>query len=104
LALPAAVFLIFCASAARASTFVTYPESWDIGQAFVVALSSNTSFDDPAVTWLGRTVSLDVEAGREGELCKFAELESRNSCYLNFSHRTSTAQAPCQPRGTFQTR
>ncbi|MDR2174605.1 MAG: M23 family metallopeptidase [Synergistaceae bacterium] len=58
--------VVFGASAARASAFVTYPESWDVGQAFVVALSSNTSFDSPALTWMGRTISLDVESGREG--------------------------------------
>jgi hypothetical protein len=39
LALLTVVFGTFGVCAARASTFVTYPESWDIGQAFVVALS-----------------------------------------------------------------
>jgi murein DD-endopeptidase MepM/ murein hydrolase activator NlpD len=57
---------VFGASAAYSSTFVTYPESWDAGQAFVVALSSNISFDEPALTWMGRVISLDVELGREG--------------------------------------
>jgi murein DD-endopeptidase MepM/ murein hydrolase activator NlpD len=51
---------------ALASTSVTFPESWEIGQAFVVALSSHTPFESPSVTWLDRVISLDVEPGREG--------------------------------------
>ncbi|MDR1648732.1 MAG: M23 family metallopeptidase, partial [Synergistaceae bacterium] len=61
-----ASLLFLGAPAARASTFVTFPESWDVGQAFVVALSSTASFDSPALTWMGRVISLDVESGREG--------------------------------------
>ena len=49
-----------------AGTYVTFPDAWDLGQAFVVALSSHTPFADPSVTWQGRVVSLDVEPGREG--------------------------------------
>jgi murein DD-endopeptidase MepM/ murein hydrolase activator NlpD len=63
------IFLLlwtFFAMPAFASTSVTFPESWDLGQAFVVALSSHTSFDEPSVTWQGQAVSLDVEPGREG--------------------------------------
>ena len=51
---------------ARAATFVTFPDEWDIGQAFVVALSSHASFESASVTWLDQVVSLDVEPGREG--------------------------------------
>jgi murein DD-endopeptidase MepM/ murein hydrolase activator NlpD len=51
---------------AVASTSVTFPESWEIGQAFVVALSSHTPFESSSVTWLDRVISLDVEPGREG--------------------------------------
>ena len=51
---------------ADASTSVTFPESWEIGQAFAVALSSHTVFESPSVTWMGQAVSLDVEPGREG--------------------------------------
>ncbi|GHS89967.1 peptidase M24 [Synergistales bacterium] len=49
-----------------ASTSVTFPDSWDVGQAFAIALSSHTPYEEPTVNWLGRTVSLDVEPGREG--------------------------------------
>jgi len=49
-----------------ALTSLTFPESWDIGQPFVIALSSRTSFEDPSVIWQGQTIPLDVEHGREG--------------------------------------
>lgn len=55
-----------CAVPASASTSVTFPENWEIGQAFVVALSSHTAFENPSVTWMDRVISLDVEPGREG--------------------------------------
>lgn len=59
------IFVLF-AFPAFASTSVTFPESWDVGQAFVVALSSHVTFENPAVIWQDRVVSLDVEPGREG--------------------------------------
>ncbi|MDR1732129.1 MAG: M23 family metallopeptidase [Synergistaceae bacterium] len=65
----ALVFSLWAFFAARplyASTSVTFPESWDLGQAFVVALSSHRPFENPSVTWQGRVISLDVEPGREG--------------------------------------
>ncbi|MDR1875296.1 MAG: M23 family metallopeptidase [Synergistaceae bacterium] len=57
---------LLCVTPVHAATSVTFPESWDIGQAFVVALSSHTPFTEPSVTWQNRVVSLDVEPGREG--------------------------------------
>ncbi|MDR1977619.1 MAG: M23 family metallopeptidase [Synergistaceae bacterium] len=51
---------------ALASTSVTFPESWEVGQAFAVALSSHTPFESPSVTWMNRVISLDMEPGREG--------------------------------------
>ena len=57
---------VFFAFPAFASTSVTFPESWDVGQAFVVALSSHTTFESSAVVWQDRVISLDVEPGREG--------------------------------------
>ena len=51
---------------AAASTSLTFPESWDVGQVFVVALSSHAEFEDPSVVWMEETVALDVEPGREG--------------------------------------
>jgi biotin carboxyl carrier protein len=51
-----------------ASTSVIFPENWEVGQAFVVALSSHSVFESPSVIWMDRVVSLDVEAGREGHV------------------------------------
>ena len=45
---------------------MTFPSSWDVGQAFALSLSSAAEYRNPSVTWLGRTVSLDVERGGEG--------------------------------------
>jgi len=69
-------YLLFCLSClfgtawfvtpVVASTSLTFPDSWDVGQAFVVALSSHTEFEEPSVVWMGQVVSLDVEPGREG--------------------------------------
>ncbi|GHS95781.1 peptidase M23 [Synergistales bacterium] len=59
-------YLLLFSCSADASTSVTFPDSWDVGQAFAVALSSHTSYEEPTVNWLGVTVSLDVEQGREG--------------------------------------
>ena len=50
------------------ATFVTFPSSWDVGQGFAVSLTSTAGYEDPSVTWLGRTVSLDVEPGGKGHI------------------------------------
>ena len=50
------------------ATFVTFPSSWDVGQGFAVSITSTAEYEDPSVTWLGRTVSLDVEPGGEGRI------------------------------------
>ncbi|MBR1672656.1 MAG: M23 family metallopeptidase [Fretibacterium sp.] len=64
---------LFCAlwlipGAAWAAAWVTFPTSWDIGQAFAVSLTADTDYKDPAVTWMGRTVTLDVEQGGAGKV------------------------------------
>lgn len=58
-------WLLLCCPA-WGSAFVTFPSSWDVGQAFALSLSSAVEYRNPSVTWLGRTVSLDVEQGGEG--------------------------------------
>ena len=63
--LPCLILAVFITQAA-ASTSLTFPENGDVGQAFVVALSSHTAFEEPSVVWMGETISLDVEPGREG--------------------------------------
>lgn len=58
--------LLTTPAATDASTSVAFPSECEVGKPFVVALSSHEPFDSPTVKWLGRTVSLDVEPGREG--------------------------------------
>ena len=60
------LFWLLLCHPAWGRAFVTFPSSWDVGQAFALALSSTAEYRDPSVTWLGRTVSLDVEQGGEG--------------------------------------
>lgn len=64
----AALALLLLCPASWGGTFVTFPESWDVGQAFAVSLTSSAEYEDPCVTWLGRRVSLDVEPGGEGRI------------------------------------
>ena len=49
-------WLLLCCPA-WGSAFVTFPSSWDVGQAFALSLSSAVEYRNPLVTWLGRTVS-----------------------------------------------
>jgi len=53
-------------SSDAALTSLTFPDRWDIGQPFVIALSSREPFQEPSVVWQGRTIPLDVERGRKG--------------------------------------
>ncbi|MCR4817933.1 MAG: M23 family metallopeptidase [Fretibacterium sp.] len=51
---------------AWAAVWVTFPESWDIGQAFAVSITADTEYKDPVIIWQGRKVSLDNEKGGAG--------------------------------------
>ena len=62
----ALLFLLISRAPSWGATFVTFPSSWDVGQAFAVSLTSTSEYEDPSVIWQGRTVSLDVESGGEG--------------------------------------
>ena len=65
---------LFCLAAslwvgpAWGAAFVSFPTSWDVGQAFAVSITSDADYDTPTVTWLKRTVSLDVEPGGDGRI------------------------------------
>ncbi len=52
----------------NASTWVTFPASWDVGQAFAVSITSTAEYTNPKVTWLNRTISLNVEQGGAGKI------------------------------------
>ena len=51
-----------------AASWVNFPTSWDIGQAFAVSITSNVDYSNPTVTWKDRTISLNVEQGGAGKI------------------------------------
>ena len=53
---------------ANASTWVNFPVSWDVGQAFAVSITSTAEYTKPKVTWLNRTIELNVEQGGAGKI------------------------------------
>ena len=60
--------LLLLGGDARASSWVSFPASWDIGQAFAVSIASDANYTNPTVTWLKRTVTLDVEQNGTGKV------------------------------------
>lgn len=59
--------IIFC-ERSEAASYVNFPSNWDIGQAFAVSITSDKDYKNPTVTWLNRTVNLDVENGGRGKI------------------------------------
>ena len=51
-----------------AASWVNFPTSWDIGQAFAVSITSNVDYSSPMVTWKGRSIALNVEQGGAGKI------------------------------------
>lgn len=71
-----AIKKIFCVAAlllllrhdALASSWVSFPASWDIGQAFAVSIASDADYSNPTITWMKRTTTLDVEQNGTGKI------------------------------------
>ena len=64
-----ALCLVLCgAGTSFASSWVNFPESWDIGQAFAVSITSTADYSNPTVTWMDRKVNLNVEQGGAGKI------------------------------------
>ena len=63
----ASIIFLF-ASPVFASSWVNFPESWDIGQAFAVSLTSTAEYSNPVITWMNRKISLNVEQGGAGRI------------------------------------
>ncbi|MBQ6968743.1 MAG: hypothetical protein IJP85_00285, partial [Synergistaceae bacterium] len=59
---------LFTASASNASSWVNFPTSCDIGQAFAVSITSTADYSSPSVTWQNRTITLNVEQGGAGKI------------------------------------
>lgn len=55
-------------SPSSASSWVNFPTSWDIGQAFAVSITSTADYSSPSITWMNRSIALDVEQGGAGKI------------------------------------
>ena len=51
-----------------AASWVNFPESWDVGQAFAVSITSTADYSKPVVTWMNRSITLNVEQGGAGKI------------------------------------
>ncbi len=58
--------LLLTAKSSYASSWVNFPASWDIGQAFAVSVTSTAAYTNPIVTWMNRSIALNVEQGGAG--------------------------------------
>lgn len=61
-------FLFFSTGISNAASWVNFPTSWDIGQAFAISITSNADYSNPTVTWKDRTITLNVEQGGAGKI------------------------------------
>ena len=64
----ALILVFFNAGSLYAAAWVNFPTSWDIGQAFAISITSNVDYSQPTVTWLNRTINLNVEQGGAGKI------------------------------------
>ena len=62
------IFLLLNSGISNAASWVNFPESWDIGQAFAISITSNADYSEPVVTWKDRSISLNVEQGGAGKI------------------------------------
>ena len=62
------LFVLSFPSSVYAAAWVNFPTSWDIGQAFAVSITSNADYSNPVVTWMNRTINLNVEQGGAGKI------------------------------------
>ncbi len=61
-------FLFANVGSSFAAAWVNFPTSWDIGQAFAISLTSNADYSNPVVTWMNRSINLNVEQGGAGKI------------------------------------
>ena len=59
---------VLASSPSYASSWVNFPTSWDIGQAFAVSVTSTADYSSPTVTWMNRSIALNVETGGAGKI------------------------------------
>ncbi len=61
-------FILMTSENSFAASWVNFPTSWDVGQAFAVSITSTADYINPMVTWQNRTVALNVEQGGAGKI------------------------------------
>ena len=59
---------VLASTPSHASSWVNFPTSWDIGQAFAVSVTSTADYSSPTVTWMNRSITLNVETGGAGKI------------------------------------
>ena len=59
---------VFYAKSANAASWVNFPTSWDVGQAFAISITSTADYSKPIVTWMNRSIALNVEQGGAGKI------------------------------------
>ena len=62
------ISIFFITEPSSASSWVNFPTSWDIGQAFAISITSTADYSQPMVTWMNRTIALNVEQGGAGKI------------------------------------
>ena len=48
---------------AFSAAWVNFPSECDVGQAFAISITSTVDYTNPVVTWMNRTINLNVEQG-----------------------------------------
>jgi len=61
-------FIFIFANISDAASWVNFPTSWDVGQAFAISITSTVDYSKPTVTWMNRTINLNVEQGGAGKI------------------------------------
>ena len=62
------LFVAIMPAASFGASWVNFPTSWDLGQAFAVSITSTADYTQPVVTWMNRSISLNVEQGGAGKI------------------------------------
>lgn len=62
------LILLLIQKSSYAASWVNFPTSWDIGQAFAISITSTAEYAQPVVTWMDRSIALNTEAGGAGKI------------------------------------
>ncbi len=62
------LILLIASGTSHAASWINFPASWDIGQAFAISITSTAEYTQPVVTWMDRSIALNIEAGGAGKI------------------------------------